>query len=188
MEEGLRRHIETDNGIAAFCHILLLPGRTAFRRFAELNANVLDNGMLEIGGTHQVQLGLHLLSYSFCLHLGGTFQLFGKALGREAIVVNLADAVVQIGVILHHHERRRVEEMQETLLHGLLGSQFRHHFDALALVFGELVFDIEGANGIDFITEEIDTERELATVGIDIDDASTHGKLAWLIDIIYLLE
>ena len=143
--------------------------------------------MLEIGGTHQVQLGLHLLSDSFCLHLSGTFQLFGKALGREAIVVNLADAVVQIGVILHHHERRRVEEMQETLLHGLLGSQFGHHFDALALVFGELVFDIKGADGIDFITEEIDPERELATVGIDIDDASTHGKLAWLIDIIYLL-
>ncbi len=122
------------------------------------------------------------------LHLGDTFQLFGETLGRESVVVDLLDAVVQIRVILHHHERSRIEELEEALLHGLFGGKFRHHLDALALVLGELVFDVEGADGIDFITEEIDTERKFATVGIDIDDASTHGKLARFVDIVHLLK
>ena len=78
--------------------------------------------------------------------------------------------------------------MEETLLHGLLGSKFRNDFDGIALILRKLVFDVEGADGINLITEEIDTERIFATVGIDVEDASTNGKLPRLIDVISLLK
>ena len=191
MEERLRCHIETDHGIGVALglgKLILLAGEHALCHLAEFHTHVFAQGMLEVGGTHQVEFLLHLLADAFCLHLGGSFQLLGETLGGEAVVVDLLDAVVQIGVILHHHERRRVEELEEALLHGLPGSEFRHHLDALALVLGELVFDAESSDGIDFITEEIDAERKFAAVGIDIDDASTHGKLARLVDIVHLLE
>ena len=67
--------------------------------------------------------------------------------------------------------------MEETLLHALFGSKFRNNFDGITLILGKLVFDVEGADGINLITEEIDTERIFATVGIDVEDASTNGKL-----------
>ena len=78
--------------------------------------------------------------------------------------------------------------MEETLLHALFDSKFRHNFDGITLILRKLVFDVEGADGINLITEEIDTERIFATVGIDIEDASTNGKLTRFIDVISLLK
>ena len=78
--------------------------------------------------------------------------------------------------------------MEETLLHALFGSKFRNDFDGITLILRKLVFDVEGADGINLITEEIDTERIFATVGIDVEDASTNGKLTRFIDVISLLK
>ena len=61
--------------------------------------------------------------------------------------------------------------MEETLLHTLFGSKFRNDFDGITLVLRKLVFDVESADGIYLITEEIDTERIFATVGINVDFA-----------------
>ena len=78
--------------------------------------------------------------------------------------------------------------MEETLLHTLFCSKFRNDFDGITLILRKLVFDVESADGIYLITEEIDTERIFATVGIDIEDASTNGKLTRFIDVISLLK
>ena len=78
--------------------------------------------------------------------------------------------------------------MEETLLHALFGSKFRNDFDGITLILRKLVFDVEGTDGINLITEEIDTERIFATVGINVEDASTNGKLTRFIDVISLLK
>ena len=75
---------------------------------------------------------------------------------------------MQQRIVIHHHECIRIQEMEEALLHALFGSKFRNDFDGITLILRKLVFDVEGADGINLITEEIDTERIFATVGIDV--------------------
>ncbi len=78
--------------------------------------------------------------------------------------------------------------MEETLLHALFGSKFRNDFDGITLILRKLVFDVEGADGINLITEEIDTKRIFATVVIDVEDSSTNGKMTRFIDVISILK
>ena len=66
--------------------------------------------------------------------------------------------------------------------------EFGHDFYLCALHLRELGLYIEGTDGINLIAEEVDTERIFAAVGIDIEDASTHGKLTRFIDIIGFFE
>ena len=66
--------------------------------------------------------------------------------------------------------------------------EFGHDFYLCALHLRELGLYIESTDGINLIAEEVDTERIFAAIGIDIEDASTHGKLARFIDIIGFFE
>ena len=67
-------------------------------------------------------------------------------------------------------------------------SEFGHDFYLCALHLRELGLYIKGTDGVNLIAEEVDTERIFAAVGIDIEDASTHGKLARFINIIGFFE
>ena len=66
--------------------------------------------------------------------------------------------------------------------------EFGHDFYLCALHLRELGLYIKGTDGVNFIAEEVDTERIFAAVGIDIEDASTYGKLTRFIDIIGFFE
>ena len=151
---------------------------------AHFHAHMFGHSLLKFDGRHQVEFLLHFVANALRLHLCGTLQLFREALRGESIGIDTVDAIIYIGEILHHDEGGRGQEMEETLLGRLDIGEFWHDFDVLTLVFRELSLHIEGADGVDLI----DTERKFTTVGIDIEDASTHGKLPRLINIIGLCE
>jgi len=53
---------------------------------------------------------------------------------------------------------------------------------------GKLVLDIKLADGFYLIAEEIDAERIVVAVAVDVHDAASHGKLTWLEHKIHTLE
>ena len=144
--------------------------------------------LLEIELRNEIKLGLHLMSDALCLHLSGSLQLLGKALRREAFGINLTDAVANEREVFRYDWRTFREKIEETLFVALDMGEFGHDFYLCALHLRELGLYIKGTDGVNLIAEEVDTERIFAAVGIDIEDASTYGKLARFIDIIGFFE
>ena len=125
--------------------------------------------------------------YLTLLHLGGTLHQFCTCLSRKTFLIGTVDGITHIEIILgsqKHLVRHKREERYLLICHRELG----HHLYPITLILGELILHLEGADGIYLIAKEIDAVRELTTIGIDIEDGTTQGKLTWLVDIIHLAE
>lgn len=147
------------------------------RLVAELYVHVPSSILYELTAGDELCLTLQFLLYLLLLHLGLTFQLLGESLRGEALVVDTLDGVVDIEEVLCHQQCVVREELQER--HLLLGErcQLRHYLHLLQLVVRQLALDLKGTDGVDVVAEEVDTVGKLAAEGIDIEDASAHGKL-----------
>ena len=53
---------------------------------------------------------------------------------------------------------------------------------------GQLRFDIKGADGINLVAEEIQTERIVGSVTVDVHYASAYGKLSGFVNEVHALE
>ena len=103
-------------------------------------------------------------------------------------MVNAVDYIVNIGKILHNEHAVFRQKLQKRNLFSGQRGQFGHDFCLVPSVFRQLVLHFKGANGVDFPPEEVDTERIFATERIDIENASTHGKLPGLVNIVHFLK
>ena len=63
-----------------------------------------------------------------------------------------------------------------------------HDDDSVLPLQGELTLDVEGADGLDLVAEEVDTERILRREGEDVDDAAAQRILTRLVDVVRTLE
>ena len=78
--------------------------------------------------------------------------------------------------------------MQEGQFLTLSKREFGHNLHTLTPVARQLVLNAESTYGVYLVTEEVDAERKLAAVGINIENAASNGKLTRLVDIICLHE
>ena len=65
---------------------------------------------------------------------------------------------------------------------------FSYYLTEVDTVLRELVFDVELADTIYLIAEEIQAERRVVAVTIDVHDGTTHGVLTGLEDKIHALK
>ena len=142
----------------------------------------------ELRRCEQLPFPLHITHNLLLLHLSGTLHTFRHRLGRKSVVINLFDGVVDIDEIFHHEDGILRKEMQERHFLGRYLRQFGHNLDLLTTVLGELILHFKGADGVDVIAKEVDTEGIFAGIGIDVEDAATQSKLSWLVDIILFHE
>ena len=64
--------------------------------------------------------------------------------------------------------------------------QFRNDLHPFQLLIRKLCLHLKRADSLDVVAEEVDTERQLIRVGIDIYDAAAHGKLSRFVDVVGL--
>ena len=101
---------------------------------------------------------------------------------------NLLHRLAHIVFVLHDELRGGRQEFEEALavlrLLGKLGNDAYLRETLLA----ELRVHVKGADAVHIIPEEVNSIRKLATEGIYVKNASAHGKLPRLIDIIHTVE
>ena len=118
-----------------------------------------------------------------CLSFAGN-----KGLLKESLVENLLHRLAHILLILYDELRCGRKELEEALavfrLFGKLGND-AYLGEAL---LAELRVHVKGADAVHIIPEEVNSIRKLATEGIYVKNASAHGKLPRLIDIIHTVE
>ena len=122
------------------------------------------------------------------LHLRGTLHALGQRLRREAVVVDAVDDIAHIEQVFHHQHGVLRQEAHERGLLAAHRRQLGHNLYLLPFVARQLVLHLKGTDGVYIIAKEVDAERILAAVAVDIDDAATHGKLAGFVDIVHLVE
>ena len=76
--------------------------------------------------------------------------------------------------------------MQEGQFLTLCKREFGHDLHPLTPVARQLVLYAESTYGIYLVTEEVDAEGELTTVGINIENTAANGKLSGFVDIVGL--
>ena len=121
--------------------------------------------------------------FKLCLSFAGD-----EGLLKESLVENLLHRLAHILLVLYDELRGGRQEFEEALavfrLFGKLG------YDAYLgeALLAELRVHVKGADAVHIIPEEVNSIRELATEGIYVKNASAHGKLPRLIDIIHTVE
>ena len=113
---------------------------------------------------------------------------FNECLCTEALSINLGYTVVNEGGVLLHEKCVGRQELEEADTAIVGGGNERHDSDGVHTLHRELCLYIEGANAVELDTEEVETVRMLAGVRENVDDATADGKLAWLVDVVNMLE
>ena len=177
VEKRLRRDVELDGYL-----------RRARRLCTELDETEAAYLLAEFRRRHEVVLLAHVAHYLLLLYLRRSLQALGHSLLREAVVVYLLDGRTKVEAVFHHKQSVFGQKRRKRLL--LLGElrQFGHDAHLLFRVLRELVCHLERAYGVYLVAEEVDAERQLRRVRVDVDDASAHGELPRLVDIVDLLE
>ncbi len=136
----------------------------------------------------QLRIATQLALDVTLFHLGGLSHLLHTGLLGETFLVGPVDSITHIKVVFHHEQRLLGDKRQERHLVASLGSQFRNNLYTITAILRQLILHLERTNGVNIVTEEIDTIRILATVRIDIEDRTAKGKLSWFIDIVNLTK
>ena len=142
----------------------------------------------ELRTTDELQFTTHLIHDGLLLHLGGSLHAFRHGLFGEALLIDAVNGIADIEEVFDNHHGVLGQERQERHLALLDSSKLGNDLHLFAGVFRQLTVYLEGADGVDVVAKEVDTERQLAAKGIDIEDAATQGKLTWLIDVVDLGE
>ena len=101
---------------------------------------------------------------------------------------NLEDAFAHPLYILAGDDGRRGQELHERDAACLVLAETGCNGDLCQALFRELRVDLEGAERVDLVAEEVDTIGVLGRIAEDVEDGAAHGKLPGLIDIIDALE
>ena len=177
VEKRLRRDVELDRHL-----------RRARRLCAELDETKAAYLLAEFRRRHEVVLLAHVAHYLLLLYLRSSLQALGHGLLREAVVVYLLDGRTKVETVFHHEQSVFGQKRRERLLFFCELRQFGHDAHLLFRVLRELVRHLERAYSVYLVAEEVDAERQLRRVRVDVDDASAHGELPRLVDIVDLLE
>ena len=175
VEDGLWRRVERDAGLGGV-------GETGRQLHPDKPVGVLH----ELAPAHQLVFLAHLAHDLVALLLGGSLQALGQCLRGEPLVVDTANGLRHIVEVVGHEEGVVGQETEER--HLLAIHELGHDLHALLHVFRELGLYVEGADGVDLVAEEVDTERILAAERVDIDDAASLAELARLVDVVMHLE
>ena len=163
--DALRRAVERQSGIA-FCGTLAMT---------ELHAAALAQGIAE-----QAVID-HLVQ-----RMGIAF--FGnERAGGDGLLGDGLHALLQPVHIVANEQRVGAGKFEER--GSRLGrAAIVQYVDAVELLLRELGLDIEGADAVDLVTEEVDAVRQFVTEREHIQDGAAQGKLPRLIHIIHLAE
>ena len=80
------------------------------------------------------------------------------------------------------------KQVEEGDLWRLGTGNLGYDINLVQLLYRQLTLNIEGAQGVNLVVEEIYAERVVIAVGIDIDDTASDSILTGFIDIILHLE
>ena len=103
-------------------------------------------------------------------------------------MVGAVDGIAHVQIVFGNQHGIVRQEGQQRHLLGAGPCQLRHNLDAVATVARQLCLHLEGSDTVDVVAKEVDAEGILATVGVDIENGAAKGKLAWLVDIVNLVE
>ena len=142
----------------------------------------------ELRTTNQLQLLTHLFHKVLLLLFRSSFQTFCHSLLGEAFLVDAVNGITNVQEVFHHHQCLLRKERQKRHLTLFYNSQFRYYLHLFTLIFRQLGVNLESTDRVYIITKKINTIWKLTTIGIDIKNAASQGKLSWLIDIVNLLK
>ena len=194
MEQGLANGVECDGYILLSTLLsplssLPFPLSTLLSPLSSKNdVPELRQLLLKLRRTGQLQLASHVVHQLLSFHLRSGLQSFGNSLRRETFLVDALHGVGDEGKVLRHQYAIVGQHLQERHLLGLGSRQFGHNLHRLATFLRQLVLHLERSDGVDFIAEEVDAERQLMTEAVDVEDASAHGKLTGLVDVVFFVE
>ena len=154
-----------------------------------------DVKVFKVGGicgklrcSDELAFSLHVIHQLSLFHFADAFHAFGHELREKSFLVGALDDVADVAEIFHHQQGFFGQEAQKGDFLADGRAELRNDLDSRTSVVRELTLYIERPKGVYFIPEEVDTERQFAAVRVDIDNASTQGKLAGFVDIIHFGE
>ena len=180
VELGLRRDVKANGRrtlIPAFC--LLVGSQDDMPKAKDVTQELLT--------ADQLCLLLHFQHDVVLLLFGSTLQTFCQRLPGEAFLIDASHRVADKLEIAEHHRGIVGQEGEERHL-LLYHCHLRHYRHLLTLVLRQLGLHLKSTNRINVIAEKVDTERQLAAIGIDVKNTASQGKLSGFIDIVNLLE
>ena len=130
-----------------------------------------------------MHLALDLLSF----HLRRTRQLLHPGLIGKALLIDTIDGIADKMIILCHQHRVLGNKREERYL-VVNGRQFRYNLYPLPLFFRQLILHLKCPDTVNILSKEINTVRIFTTIGIDVKNGATLGKLTRFVDIIDLVE
>ena len=153
----------------------------------ELDAPERVGSLHKLGTRDELQFLAQLLFNLTLFHLCGTTHLLSLSLRRKTLLIGTVDGITHIEIILGNQQCLLRQKREERHLVAC-SHQLRHNLHMGSLILRQLILHLKGTDGVDIIAKEVDAIRVLATIGIDIEDRTTHRKLTWLIDVIHLSE
>ena len=194
MEQRLANGVECDgyiplSSLHSPLSILLFPLSSLLSPLSTKNdVPELRQLLLKLRRTGQLQLASHVVHQLLAFHLRSGLQSFGNSLRREAFLVDALHGVGDEGKVLRHQYTIVGQHLEERHLLSLGSRQFGHNLHRLTTFLRQLVLHLERADGVDFIAKEVDAERQLMAEAVDVEDASAHGKLTGLVDVVFFVE
>ena len=162
MKLGLGRHMEGNRSI-----------RQPRRTMAHLNTTESYSFASKLRTTDKLQFATHLAHNILLLLLCSTLQTFCHSLLRETLLIGAFYSITNIKEVFDHQQTVLRKERQERHLVILNDTQLRHDVYLLTLVLRQLTIHFKSADRVDIVAKEIDTERQLTAIGIDVEDATT---------------
>ena len=150
----------------------------------------LSKGLSIIGKlrtSDDLTVALHLLLYLSRFHLCSVSQTLLHGLLREALPIDILYGLAHKLQVFRNQQGIVGQELQDGLF-LLYGSQLRHDIHMVATLLRQLVLYLESADRVDLVAKEVEAERELVAIGIDVEDRAAKGKLSWLVDVVHLAE
>ena len=129
---------------------------------AELYATELLGIRSPLGTSDELRLTTQLALYLTLFHLCGILHLFHASLSGESLLIGSFYGIAHIEVILRHEDSICRHKREESHLILTYRGQLRHYLYPILLFLRELVFNLEGAYGIDIVAEEVYTIGILA--------------------------
>ncbi len=121
------------------------------------------------------------------LHLARGVAL-SLRLASETVVVDARNEVVDEAEVVEHGDGVRGEQVGEGDQRVGRGLEFGHDGHGRTDVARQLRLDVERAQRLYLVAEEVGPEREFRRVGVDVENAAADGKLTGLVDVVPAAE
>ena len=138
----------------------------------------------KLWSTDELQFTTHLTHNILLFLLSGTLQTLSHSLLRKALLIGALYSIMNIKEIFDHQKTVLRKERQKRHLVILNDAQLWHDVYLLTFILRQLAIHLESADRVDIVAKEVDTERQLVAIGINVEDTTTQRKLAWLVDVV----